>query len=635
MVKSFDTVDRGILDFVLGQLGLPVWFRVVYFSCRANMRLRFKLACGLGSPWTMDGGIPQGCPLSMVFIVALYLPWCRALESIPGVRPQLYADYLKCVSGSPAALLSAARFTNLYISLVGQEAAPKKCVFLSTSKDTRSDMKCWVVSDAGDRWSVRLDVRDLGGHLDSTFRAQAVTLGSRMASAIPRVRAVAVLPLDFVGRLRILRTMHLPGALHGPEASLVSISGLRKLRTAFCQASLSGCFRLANPGAVLSLLDGPLALTLVFMLSGVFLGCFVGIWRITLLYMSLLGFIVFFGLSLSVLLDMVLFTCLCLVLYLWGFLGTLTGVFGLGLVCLLFVRSLVPFNFFGNLSGMLGELRLLVTLVLGLVFGWQVSGFSRFLKLLSSPHLRGGDQGLLRGILSGGVWNGFLLGFVEGEIVPCRFCGGLDHDGHLFWECPYPPFVHIRESIEFRDLMLRDRSFWPRCLLWHGWLPALACAGGASPWAVSDEDIACARLERLLGSYSEENCRDWVSPDRFVDNIASSNVSDHPDVWTDGSFVWDELSGVGVGGCGVYSSKSGAGWFDRKWGHLELLPPGDLGVERCVLYDFIRGPLQSVQRAELWGVILALQCSSAVHLGVDNLNVVRHVSRIFGRSHFL
>ena len=32
--------------------------------------------------------------------------------------------------------------------------------------------------------------------------------------------------------------------------------------------------------------------------------------------------------------------------------------------------------------------------------------------------------------------------------------------------------------------------------------------------------------------------------------------------------------------------------------------------------------------AELWGVVLALQCSSAIHLGVDNLNVVRHVSRI-------
>ena len=144
----------------------------------------------------------------MVFVVALYLPRCRALESIPGVRPQLYAENLKCVSGSPAALLSAARFTYLYISLVGQKAATQKCVFLSTSRDTRRDMRCWVVSDAGDKWSVRLDVRDLGGHLDSTYRALAAALGFRMAAVISRVRAVAVLPLDFVGRLRVLRTMH-------------------------------------------------------------------------------------------------------------------------------------------------------------------------------------------------------------------------------------------------------------------------------------------------------------------------------------------------------------------------------------------------------------------------------------------
>ena len=44
--------------------------------------------------------------------------------------------------------------------------------------------------------------------------------------------SVAVLPLDFCGRLRILRTMHLLAALRGVEASLVSISGLRRLRTA-------------------------------------------------------------------------------------------------------------------------------------------------------------------------------------------------------------------------------------------------------------------------------------------------------------------------------------------------------------------------------------------------------------------
>ena len=30
----------------------------------------------------------------------------------------------------------------------------------------------------------------------------------------------------------------------------------------------------------------------------------------------------------------------------------------------------------------------------------------------------------------------------------------------------------------------------------------------------------------------------------------------------------------------------------------------------------------------MWGVVLALQSSRAVHLGVDNLGIVRHVSRL-------
>ena len=76
VIKSFDTVDRGILVRVLSSLGLPGWFRHAYFEFHSLVRLRFKLAAGLGQPWTRDGGIPQGCPLSMMFIVALYLPWC-------------------------------------------------------------------------------------------------------------------------------------------------------------------------------------------------------------------------------------------------------------------------------------------------------------------------------------------------------------------------------------------------------------------------------------------------------------------------------------------------------------------------------------------------------------------------------
>ena len=66
--------------------------------------------------------------MSMMFIVALYLPWCRYLGAQERIEPQLYADNLKCVCRDPALLLRAARFTTGYVGLVGQEPAPSKCV---------------------------------------------------------------------------------------------------------------------------------------------------------------------------------------------------------------------------------------------------------------------------------------------------------------------------------------------------------------------------------------------------------------------------------------------------------------------------------------------------------------------------
>ena len=246
VIKSFDTVDRGVLDAVLSSLGLPGWFRHAYLEYHAHVRLRCKLAAGLGEPWTRDGGIPQGCPLSMMFVVALYLPWCRYLSAQVGVEPQLYADNLKCTSGDPELLLHAARFTTGYVRLVGQELAPSKCVLLSTSRAVRNDMKDWVLSQEGDKWSVKYDVRDLGGHLDTTFRGWSATLAARVRLVLARLVLIFVLPLDFHGRSRVVRSMFLPAALHGIEASLLASSSLLKLRSAVCRVVWSRRQPLAN-----------------------------------------------------------------------------------------------------------------------------------------------------------------------------------------------------------------------------------------------------------------------------------------------------------------------------------------------------------------------------------------------------
>ena len=216
--------------------------------------------------------------------------------------------------------------------------------------------------------------------------------------------------------------------------------------------------------------------------------------------------------------------------------------------------------------------------------------------------------------------------------VPCRFCGGDDHDGHLFWECTFPPLVEIRENPEFHELMEMDKSFWPRCLLWHGWLPLLSGANLGSPWAQDLSQGAGHLLESALGSYSAAPLLDWRLPVGFDAEVAALQVAQEPDVWTDGSRTEDKLSSVSSSGAGFSTGLSSRFWAGCSWGHVDSDVQGDLAVASCRGYCSVPGPLQSVQRAELWGVILALQASGGVHLGVDNLNVVRHVGRMLDNN---
>ena len=264
VIKSFDTVDRSILECALVRLRLPDWFRRSYFSHHSQVRLRFELAAGLGEPWCRDGGSPQGCPLSMVFIVALYVPWCRHLDALPDVKPQLYADNLTGSAERPRALFESARFTAQYVRSVGQDVPPGKCVHLSTSKSFRKAMKLWDVAGDGVFWKVQLDVRDLGGHPDFTSRVPAGRLSKRVREATVGVAAVGALPLGFQVQLRLVRGGYLLAGLHAAEASYVSFSSISAFRAAIVRAVWSSEMPVVNAPAILNLLDGPVGIDPAF-----------------------------------------------------------------------------------------------------------------------------------------------------------------------------------------------------------------------------------------------------------------------------------------------------------------------------------------------------------------------------------
>ena len=117
-------------------------------------------------------------------------------------------------------------------------------------------MKLWDISGDGGFWKVQLDVRDLGGHLDFTYRAGACTLSHRVGKATVGVAAVGALPLGFQVKLGLVRGKYLLAGFHAAEASYVSSSSISAFRAAIVRAVWSTKMPLAKTLAILNLLDG-------------------------------------------------------------------------------------------------------------------------------------------------------------------------------------------------------------------------------------------------------------------------------------------------------------------------------------------------------------------------------------------
>ena len=175
---------------------------------------------------------------------------------------------------------------------------------------------------------------------------------------------------------------------------------------------------------------------------------------------------------------------------------------------------------------------------------------------------------LLRAILCGDVWNGFLLGKAKKEDVPCRFCGKRDGDGHLFWECTFFSILHVKELPEFVSLLSGDRINWPRCLLWHGLLPGLSGVGRRDPWAASFGQLACCELER--NRVSGDNSGFWTPPDHWDADDIALEMTDAPNKWTDGSREdFSLIGGFEVAGAGVYVPAPELAFEGAVWGLAE------------------------------------------------------------------
>ena len=138
------------------------------------------------------------------------------------------------------------------------------------------------------------------------------------------------------------------------------------------------------------------------------------------------------------------------------------------------------------------------------------------------------------------------------------------------------------------------------------------------PWAASFGDLALGGFERCLGAYPLDFSRSWIPPDYWDAEDIALEMSDHPNIWTKGSR--EDFSSLGrrggfeVAGAGVYLLASEVAFDCSVWRTAEEY--GDARLERCRAFLPVPGVMQTVQRAEFWSAMVAMQAYWPCQLGI-------------------
>ena len=189
-----------------------------------------------------------------------------------------------------------------------------------------------------------------------------------------------------------------------------------------------------------------------------------------------------------------------------------------------------------------------------------------------------------------------------------------------------PSPQHVRDLPEFSYLLSLDRSKWPRCLLWHGWLPGLCGVHNRDPWALSFGDLASFHLDRCLGAYPVDWAGSWTPPEYWSADDTALEMPEKTKIWTDGS----REDFISIGGFGVAGAASELAFEGLIWRTAEEY--GDARLERCRAFLAVPGVMQTVQGAEFWCAIFAMQAYWPCHSGIDNLNVAWSLGRLLDRD---
>ena len=132
--KCFDQICRPLLYYLATVAGIPRRILDAYRRYQENADIYNSLGLGLGKPRRRPNGIPQGCPLSMLFVALLLRPWMAYMHTL-NVKPRTLADDLLLFAAGHdhiGRIIHATECTHTYLSTMGAKVATSKSILFAS-----------------------------------------------------------------------------------------------------------------------------------------------------------------------------------------------------------------------------------------------------------------------------------------------------------------------------------------------------------------------------------------------------------------------------------------------------------------------------------------------------------------------
>ena len=247
IMKCFDQMSRELVWTCGIILGAPAPIMSAWYRVMSSLRMYNVLAASVGEVYTRPMSIPQGCPLSMVFLAMVVRPMIELVKSAGG-RPRSLADDLTVAAfghGHWGTVKRSCIQAHGYLVAAGSRIAQSKSFCFSTDRGVRQAMRAYQWPHIG-KVAVVMTARDLGAQLSFGAILFPGITHVRIAKAIAVLKVIGSIPSGTGTALKMVNTKALPLALFGCEASPIGVDSGSRLLTAVKSALGIGCQQTAN-----------------------------------------------------------------------------------------------------------------------------------------------------------------------------------------------------------------------------------------------------------------------------------------------------------------------------------------------------------------------------------------------------